>query len=206
MLREGGSKSDRKPGSYWAGTWGLDSLAEGDPVSSTTTTLDAVAVPTTTASTRPSVSSSTSTTIGPEDHIVGTVEEAEAILGNSGLDGSRGSTTKTKTVSVRLWLQIINSRSPLTNSACSHSCNRLNSRISHTRRPRSFGRTQVVWCFGQIPFSLVPRKHSRHLDFVFVVLMYSTGQRDRIEADLQLEREKSDNLLLNILPAEVALI
>ena len=29
MLREGGSKSDRKPGSYWAGTWGLDSLAEG---------------------------------------------------------------------------------------------------------------------------------------------------------------------------------
>ena len=42
--------------------------------------------------------------------------------------------------------------------------------------------------------------------FVFVVLMYSTGQRDQIEADLQLEREKSDNLLLNILPAEVALI
>ena len=40
--------------------------------------------------------------------------------------------------------------------------------------------------------------------FVFVVLMYSTGQRDQIEAELQVEREKSDDLLLNILPAEVA--
>ena len=40
--------------------------------------------------------------------------------------------------------------------------------------------------------------------FVFVVQMYSTGQRDQIEAELQVEREKSDDLLLNILPAEIA--
>ena len=52
----------------------------GDPVSNTTTTVDAVAVPTTVTLTIPSVSSSTSTTLGSDDHIVESVEEAEMIL------------------------------------------------------------------------------------------------------------------------------
>ena len=60
------------------GIWML--WPRGDPVSNTTTTVDVVAVPTTVASTTPNTSSSTSTTIGPDDHIVETVEEAEAIL------------------------------------------------------------------------------------------------------------------------------
>ena len=52
----------------------------GDPVSNTTTTVDAVAVPTTVTLTIPRVSSSTSTTLGSDDHIVESVEEAETIL------------------------------------------------------------------------------------------------------------------------------
>ncbi len=38
----------------------------------------------------------------------------------------------------------------------------------------------------------------------FIVLIYFVGQRDRIQEDLELEQKKSDDLLLNILPAEVA--
>ena len=51
-----------------------------DPVSNTTTTVDAVAVPTTVTLTNPGVSSSTSTTLRSDDHIVESVEEAETIL------------------------------------------------------------------------------------------------------------------------------
>ncbi len=38
----------------------------------------------------------------------------------------------------------------------------------------------------------------------FIVLNYFVGQRDRIQGDLEDEQEKSEALLLNILPAEVA--
>jgi guanylate cyclase len=39
---------------------------------------------------------------------------------------------------------------------------------------------------------------------VFIMLNYFVGQRDRIQGELESEREKSDQLLLNILPEEVA--
>ena len=38
----------------------------------------------------------------------------------------------------------------------------------------------------------------------FIMLNYFVGQRDRIQGELESEREKSDQLLLNILPEEVA--
>jgi guanylate cyclase len=38
----------------------------------------------------------------------------------------------------------------------------------------------------------------------FLVLNYFVGQRDRIQAQLEVEQEKSESLLLNVLPADVA--
>ena len=40
--------------------------------------------------------------------------------------------------------------------------------------------------------------------FTFIVMNYFVGQREMMQAALQREQEKSDNLLLNILPREVA--
>jgi len=40
--------------------------------------------------------------------------------------------------------------------------------------------------------------------FTFIVMNYFVGQRDKIQAELKNEQEKSENLLLNILPKEVA--
>jgi guanylate cyclase len=39
---------------------------------------------------------------------------------------------------------------------------------------------------------------------VFIVMNYFVGQRDRIQGELELEQERSEELLLNILPGEVA--
>jgi guanylate cyclase len=39
---------------------------------------------------------------------------------------------------------------------------------------------------------------------VFIVLNYFVGQRDRIQGQLEVEQEKSENLLLNVLPQRVA--
>jgi adenylate cyclase len=40
--------------------------------------------------------------------------------------------------------------------------------------------------------------------FTFIVMIYFVGQRDMMQTELEREREKSDNLLLNILPKGVA--
>jgi len=40
--------------------------------------------------------------------------------------------------------------------------------------------------------------------FTFIVMSYFVGQRDKIQAELKKEQEKSDSLLLNILPKEIA--